>query len=368
MGSNKDRKPRTRRKMTDSERKRRHLAKEEKCKQEEAAKQKQQQLEARRRKENFSAKYFGPAIPSRSNDGGKDSAKVAETTMLEPSSDEGNDNNKNSDKEVEANDANVEEEKDPKAQSGSHCINEPVTIPYPRWHGQTNVPTSNPDIIAELDWDDEDDTIQDPGEEKETDDPNTGDTTSTGIVMREYLQSIQGRLKGELRKDCSTTKWLFSYLKSHEFWIRAEASQEICKHLGVLYKNRAYYRDVRVWLPEEQYGQIYMPSCITCESNTRVARHTCFNKCPARHVVGISRGYDIMTWQYICHSCKNRHEDTKKDCIQNGVSFVSPGPYSSLSSLIPDHSTPLYASSISWIASPRLLLLSFSRAAFSSCM
>ena len=166
--------------------------------------------------------------------------------------------------------------------------------------------------------------------EEEMDDPNTGDT-SLGFVMREYLQSIQGRLKTELRKDRealnAASKWLLSYLANHEFWIRAEASQEVCKKLGMLYKHRAYYRDVRVWLPEVQYGEYYMPSCVTCNSNSCVARHTCFKKSPARYVVGISRGYDIMTWQYICHTCEKRHSAKKKESIQNGVNFVSPGQY-----------------------------------------
>ena len=78
--------------------------------------------------------------------------------------------------------------------------------------------------------------------------------------MGRLLDAIRARLSMEInqqRTGPAINPWLVPYLKNHNFWIRAEAAQFICKRLKLEFNKLGYYKDVKVWLPQIQWG----PEC-----------------------------------------------------------------------------------------------------------
>jgi len=77
-------------------------------------------------------------------------------------------------------------------------------------------------------------------------------------VMFIYLHAVVQQLK----KECSTTgkavpgdvEWLLPLLKEDGYWLRAHKARHICKKLGVTFTCEAYYTDVRVWVPQLEFG------------------------------------------------------------------------------------------------------------------
>ena len=70
-----------------------------------------------------------------------------------------------------------------------------------------------------------------------------------------------------------------------------------------------YYQDVRVWLPDEEFGM--SPPCPSCHSNSRIGVHSYSGKTPARRVLGVTSHYFHMTRRYICHHCEKVDIDPK---------------------------------------------------------
>ncbi|GFH56515.1 hypothetical protein CTEN210_12991 [Chaetoceros tenuissimus] len=125
-------------------------------------------------------------------------------------------------------------------------------------------------------------------------------------VMHKYAKSIVERLAVE----CNTAdpikseeKWLLSYLKMHNFWIRKDTAEYICQNLGIEFNLVGYYRDILMWLPDEQYG--IDPICPTCKSNKRIGVHGYLDleKTPCRKVIDIADWYCIAGRRYKCHEC-----------------------------------------------------------------
>jgi hypothetical protein len=148
------------------------------------------------------------------------------------------------------------------------------------------------EIIAELD--------EEQDEEDDNKDANFNikihGNTDDSSVMKTYLSSIQDRLRTEI---CSNTmnskdKWLLELLKYDEWWIKTKRASKVCRKLGLEYSEKSYYRSVRVWFPELQYGQECMPSCLSCFSNYKVGVHAYSKKGPACGVVGLTTNYFVM--------------------------------------------------------------------------
>jgi hypothetical protein len=157
-------------------------------------------------------------------------------------------------------------------------------------------------ITADLDIEGED-TFEDAEEAAEKNEISS--------VMREYLLKIQKRIKTEL-SDKTMDKWLLVLLRNDEWWIEVKRAKQVCKKLDLNFSEPSYYRDVRVWFPEKEFGQNCMPTCVSCNSNAQVAVHGYFNKSPARRVVSLQTHYYVMSRRYICHTCKSLNQDRKK--------------------------------------------------------
>ena len=50
------------------------------------------------------------------------------------------------------------------------------------------------------------------------------------------------------------TEWLLQMLKEDGYWLRAHKAKRICKKLGDTFTCEAYYTDVRVWVPQLEFG------------------------------------------------------------------------------------------------------------------
>jgi hypothetical protein len=169
-----------------------------------------------------------------------------------------------------------------------------VDIAEPGLLPSTTTSVQEYNITADLDIE-EDDNFEDAEEENDA-----------SIVMGLYLLAIQKRIRKETR-DNNEDKWLHKLLKDDEYLIEVKRAKSICKKLSVNFSERYYYRDVRVWFPEIEFGQHFIPSCVSCKSSREVGVHGYFEKCPARRVIGLETNYFVMSRRYICHTCQKEN-------------------------------------------------------------
>ena len=116
------------------------------------------------------------------------------------------------------------------------------------------------DVEAELD--DDDDVEQTQPDDVESD-------------MHLYLTAVFDRLHSETIGEASRSaerKWLLEILQHDEadWWLRAGKAPHVCRMLGLTYGEPAYYRDIKVWLPDVQWGHEATPPCVECGSAARV--------------------------------------------------------------------------------------------------
>ena len=134
------------------------------------------------------------------------------------------------------------------------------------------------DAIADLDYNEE--------EAKEKDSDDFEDDNLPGI-QQQYVAAVQKQVQSEVRKNYEKMPWLLPHLKANGWWIRKENYMWFIKQYNktgendedkLVAENRAYYRDVYVWLPDVRWKTVdnrYMPYCPNCKSNKRVGPH-CF--------------------------------------------------------------------------------------------
>ena len=126
---------------------------------------------------------------------------------------------------------------------------------------ETHVP---PDVTANYD-------VADEGSGDVDDEDGGGggpDTAAAAGLMGAYIYRIHERLKYELGNKIKAfeDKWLLNFLRKKEngWWIRNGHAEFICSKIPDLeYGEQSYYRDIRVWLPDQQYGAHCMPFCGT---------------------------------------------------------------------------------------------------------
>ena len=171
----------------------------------------------------------------------------------------------------------------------------------------------NDDDHEESDSDEDSDSSEDEDIDYSSDVEDEGVETSTeGNVMQKYLKAIRDRIQDECRtknftekKPCikEQDKWLLKYLNENQFWIRKEYAGIMCKRLKIEMSLQGYYRNVKVWLPDEEFK--IMPICPSCKGNSRVGVHGYCDKTLARRVIGLNAHYFVMTRRYICHDCEH---------------------------------------------------------------
>jgi hypothetical protein len=126
-------------------------------------------------------------------------------------------------------------------------------------------------------------------------------------VMGEYLSAVFRRVQHELHKDFSALgeRWLLNMLRDNDWWLRSSRAMDICQKLGVIKNEPAYYRDIKVWLPDEQFGAEGTPPCATCKSaaNVRILGFRTNNNF-GRRICALDTHYFIISRRYYCTGCK----------------------------------------------------------------
>ena len=174
---------------------------------------------------------------------------------------------------------------------------------------ETHVP---PDVTANYDVADEGS-----GDVDDEDGGGGGPDTAAAGLMGAYIYRIHERLKYELGNKIKAfeDKWLLIFLRKKEngWWIRSGHAEFICSKIPDLeYGEQSYYRDIRVWLPDQQYGAHCMPFCGTCKSNESVGPHCFRDNHFSRTVVGLKQNYYLISRRYICHQCTRDANALKK--------------------------------------------------------
>ena len=143
------------------------------------------------------------------------------------------------------------------------------------------------------------------------------DTAAPAGLMGAYIYHIHERLKYELGNKIKAfeEKWLLNLLRKKEnrWWIRNGHAEFICSKIPDLeYGEQSYYRDIRVWLPDQEYGAHCMPFCGTCKSNENVGPHCFRDNHFSRTVIGLKQNYYLISRRYICHQCTRDADALKK--------------------------------------------------------
>jgi hypothetical protein len=87
----------------------------------------------------------------------------------------------------------------------------------------------------------------------------------------------------------------------------------IAKRLSLPVYHYTYYRDVRVWIPDLQYGKNCMPACPCCTSKARVTIHGFHSKHYGQIIVGLTEIYYIISRQYQCEGCRKKSDEAEFD-------------------------------------------------------
>lgn len=140
------------------------------------------------------------------------------------------------------------------------------------------------------------------GDETDSDDEDTApiDSDIKKTVMFKFMKAIRNQLQNEANtkdkekiKEMKEERWLMEYLGENGFWIRKECVHSITKKLNAAKDKRShhnmqlsnYYRDIRVWFPDIQYG--VKPVCPYCLKNSNVGVQGYCSKTYERRVISI---------------------------------------------------------------------------------
>ena len=201
--------------------------------------------------------------------------------------------------------------------------NEPVH--YKGWESQFN---PGP-IDCELDADEEGHTSDDEGDyeyEHSSGHCDAGNEAESANIngsarstMQIYSKHIQIRLQSETASQGRNVlpalekKWLIAYLQAHDWWIRRYDAKSICKQLGIDFQDGSYYRDVKIWLPDVQWGKDCTPVCPNCDTNCNVSFHAWRSNHYGRKIIGMKENYFTLSRRYKCSKCYEDHIKWKSD-------------------------------------------------------
>ena len=127
-------------------------------------------------------------------------------------------------------------------------------------------------------------------------------------VMGQYLKAVFMRLKYEVSTKfvgLEENKWLLDMLKDDDWWLRANFAHRVCKRLKLQYteENKFYFRDIKVWLPDQQWGLKAMPPCVLCKSAANVNVHGFRDNHFGRRICDIDGHYFVISRRYKCTEC-----------------------------------------------------------------
>ena len=68
-------------------------------------------------------------------------------------------------------------------------------------------------------------------------------------------------------------------MQANGWWVRASDAEFVCRQLEVMFGEKSYYRDIRVWLPDWEFPGAdpqhrLMPPCPSCRTGEHVTVHS----------------------------------------------------------------------------------------------
>ena len=87
-------------------------------------------------------------------------------------------------------------------------------------------------------------------------------------------------------------------------------AKKICKKLKLVFQEPSYYRDVKLWLPMEQWVPEARPCCIFCKSALHV--HAKDWPYPGRRICNLTDHYYVMTRHYYFRACDKSSQHREK--------------------------------------------------------
>ena len=160
-------------------------------------------------------------------------------------------------------------------------------------------------------------------------------STSEEGIMKKLATKLVQRLQDELRVQsrgasrpvlAHDEKWLLEFLRLNGFWVRQSHAKYLYEKLFKKKFNRDdqyYYRDIRVWLPDEQYKcPLTCPFC----KESATARHSLPTSHPIRRITDIDTSYWLLSAEYKCKgACDGRKfMATNNECVKSQPAHVSP--------------------------------------------
>ena len=117
--------------------------------------------------------------------------------------------------------------------------------------------------------------------------------------MAVLLQKVHDRLRLEY-SDSNNSKntvsdfWLRRLLAKSDFWIIKYQIPDVCRKLDLRYNdwNKAYYREVRVWLAYKEFN--ILPPCINCGISNQVRVHGWRDNHVARRIKRSSEVVEVV--------------------------------------------------------------------------
>jgi hypothetical protein len=143
-----------------------------------------------------------------------------------------------------------------------------------------------------------------PSRELENDEDTNSDFDADNTAdgpMALLLKAIHERLQKETTgKEPVVDRWLLNHLNANEFWIYARDAANFCERFELAYGEPSYYRDVKIWLPDVQWGKEFAPCCPICQRNNRVGVHGYQTNHHGRRIVRLRDHYFLISRRYIC--------------------------------------------------------------------
>ena len=130
-------------------------------------------------------------------------------------------------------------------------------------------------------------------------------------VMGQYLKAVHNRMQAEttstperLNLDCIVgDKWLLRRLRDSNWWLRASSARSVCLKLGLEFGEESYYRDIRIWLPDEEFG--IKPPCVDCGQSDQVSSHCFRDNHFGRRITHLTENYFVISKRYSCKRCQD---------------------------------------------------------------
>ena len=140
-----------------------------------------------------------------------------------------------------------------------------------------------------------------------------GVTSVMGAYLKAVFERLHSETIGEASRNALEAKWLLDMLNEEgaNFWLPAARARSVCTKLGLEYGEPAYYRDIKVWLPDEQWGPEAMPPCVVCGSAKEVGVHAFADNHFGRRISSVCGHYFVMTRRYKCHCCERKAKAAK---------------------------------------------------------